>query len=609
MPTKKPSTEDMPSQNVGELDLEALIKGDWSQCRALLLHTYTSSKNEQRPAISPENLTDLLSSEKICQPENILLTVSKLLDAVESLDHEQLAILKFTDQLFDNFLINCRLHSSLHPLLNAFRPVVAKILLQQQLPWQDSHPLAQIIHCLYSNALGWQPEQGRAAERFLQQLGNIILPASNSIDEKLLALEQFFAGESQRINKLEKRLYDAETGALHTRHAQQLSAKTLNQQMAGKKLPAVISQFLQGPWRDSMQLMILSQGKDSDGWRQILKLTETLIWSFQPFDKTDSEYQQHVYQSISEISEELRGVALGLHHSSKLDEELAAIEREHLNILRGAALDYAAFQLIENKDPLLNSQVSISSNLVKQAGEYSEGQWFIDSSDHSDKRIKLSIKLPQAQQLLFTNFLGIKSAQYNYEEFAYLLSSKLMVPLPGRAPFQATGEKIITTLQDRYKRHRQQAAAEAIREAEQRQQQEQERQAAREKALREARAHAEAQKAAQLKARKEEEQLRQQQVLEQREKSVYQQLSQLAIGGIISFRQTNQSEHCKLAAIIQSTGDYIFVNRQGIKQESLNRSQLARRLLDGSAKLIDIGSNFDNTLETVVNGLRTRNNK
>ncbi|ARN73648.1 DUF1631 family protein [Oceanicoccus sagamiensis] len=590
------------------LDINSLLAGEWPQCLALLTYAYPLSNNDNKRPIEHTHLIGLL--KKTSGSSNISKAIEAELEPVESLDGESYACLKFIDQLFDNYLKNNKLHSDIHPMLNHFRGESAIAMLQQTLPWHESTGLTAQFNNLYTNAIGWQPELGRAAERFYHQLQTIFNASSETSatpESTLDSFNVFFQKEQGRIQKLEKRLHDAELGALHAKHAQQLSARTLNQHMAGQQLPACITQFLQGPWRESMRLLIISDGKDSQNWQKILRLTETLIWSFQPINDDIDNHRQHIVNSISELAEQLHQTTIGLHHSTMLDEELGIVEKEHLKILKGEALEYQAFELIDNTDPLVSSQVSVSQNLIKQAAAYHEGQWFELQNSEGTTRIKLSLKITQAQQLLFTNFLGIKKAQHSFEEFAYMLSSKIAIPINSRDPFKATGEKIFNSLLERYTQQQQQAASDAAIEEEILRQQEITRQAAKDKALKEAKVFAEQQKAARIKAQQEQRAQAERLATEQHKKDVITQLAQLRVGAVVIFyNDANQGDQCKLAAIIQSSNEHIFVNRDGIKQHALNKQQLSAQLLNGTAKIIDPGSDFENTLEQVVNNLRTR---
>lgn len=600
------------------LNIDDLLNGNWQQCEHLLAFCYGGSNKEHNnnlKIIDQLKLTNLLSSISLGTDKSLIDVIETQLEASEVIGPQYHALLKFTDQLFDNYINNCKLHPAMGQQLKYLRPIAASCLLAENLPWLQRHPLSNslvtLLELIFHNTIGWQPQLGKAAERTLtqvqSQLSNISRHSEN-YDSGIQALQQIFEKDQQRITKLEQRLYAAEQGALLAKHASQLSARVLNQQMASKKLPTSVSVFLQGPWRESMRLIIINQGVESDEWRTVLRLTETLVWSFQPFDHETEETRQHIYESISELSDQLREITVGLHHSNRLDDELTKIENQHVKILKGESLDYQPFQLIDNTDPLVNTQMSISSGLIKQAASFDEGQWFLLSTDQEPRRIKLCAKIVAAQQLLFTNHLGIKSAQYNFEEFAYLLSSRVVAPIKMHDTFKATGEKMLLSLLQRFNQQQQQAANEEAERQKVLREQEKRRAAAREKALKEAHEAAEAKKNAQERALIEAEYLRQQTANAEHKSNILNQIKQLKMGGSVAFYSNDSSENCKLAAVIQSTGMYVFVNRAGIKHCALSKQELSEKLLNKTAKIFDLGSNFDSTLEQVVNNLRQRRN-
>jgi len=61
---------------------------------------------------------------------------------------------------------------------------------------------------------------------------------------------------------------------------------------------------------------------------------------------------------------------------------------------------------------------------------------------------------------------------------------------------------------------------------------------------------------------------------------------------------------CKLTAIIESTGKYIFVNRTGMKVLERTRTQLALEFRDGHVRVLDDTLLFDRALDSVVSNLR-----
>ena len=397
------------------LDIQSLLAGKWPQCQLLLNACYPFNNSENRKVIDRQQLIHILKKYPIDPVQPLIDAVNNRLEAIETIGPETFSIFKFVDQLFNNYCNNSKMHNQINLQIKQFRSAVAISLLNQKLPWDDEINPVTLLSLILQHAVGWQPELGRGAERFLDKLalhiGRLaIVDSKESFSTEVRKLQDFFTAEQQRIKKLEKRLHDAEIGVLHAKHANQLSARTLNQQMAGKKLPASIVAFLQGPWRESMRLLIINEGHNSQSWQHIVKLTETFIWSFQPITK---DRCQSVYDSISELPEQLRKVTIGLYHSGNLDIELKLIENEHLKILKGQALEYADFELIDNSDPLATSLVSISHTLLDQATAYNEGQWFLYQSEAGQKRIKLTVKIDRVQQLLFSNFIGVKAEQFS----------------------------------------------------------------------------------------------------------------------------------------------------------------------------------------------------
>lgn len=84
----------------------------------------------------------------------------------------------------------------------------------------------------------------------------------------------------------------------------------------------------------------------------------------------------------------------------------------------------------------------------------------------------------------------------------------------------------------------------------------------------------------------------------------------LRVGNWVDFRQDDgRILRCRLAAVINGIGKYIFVNRSGIKVAELNRNELEAALIDQSIALIDDDRLFDRALESVISNLRDMKDK
>jgi hypothetical protein len=86
------------------------------------------------------------------------------------------------------------------------------------------------------------------------------------------------------------------------------------------------------------------------------------------------------------------------------------------------------------------------------------------------------------------------------------------------------------------------------------------------------------------------------------------QVDQLRTGCWVEFQEDEENTlRCKLAAIIEATGKYIFVNRTGMKVQEHSRTGLALEFRRGAVRTLDDTLLFDRALESVLGNLRRLN--
>ncbi|WP_223487874.1 DUF1631 domain-containing protein [Pseudomonas sp. A-RE-19] len=86
------------------------------------------------------------------------------------------------------------------------------------------------------------------------------------------------------------------------------------------------------------------------------------------------------------------------------------------------------------------------------------------------------------------------------------------------------------------------------------------------------------------------------------------QVDQLRPGCWVEFQEDEENTlRCKLAAIIEATGKYIFVNRTGMKVLEHSRIGLALEFRRGAVRTLDDTLLFDRALESVLGNLRRLN--
>ncbi|WP_122317119.1 DUF1631 domain-containing protein [Pseudomonas cichorii] len=84
-----------------------------------------------------------------------------------------------------------------------------------------------------------------------------------------------------------------------------------------------------------------------------------------------------------------------------------------------------------------------------------------------------------------------------------------------------------------------------------------------------------------------------------------QMVDKLRVGGWVEIQEDEENKlRCKLTAIVQPAGRYVFVNRTGMKVLEKTRMGLAIELRRGTIRILDDALLFDRALESVISSLR-----
>jgi hypothetical protein len=85
-----------------------------------------------------------------------------------------------------------------------------------------------------------------------------------------------------------------------------------------------------------------------------------------------------------------------------------------------------------------------------------------------------------------------------------------------------------------------------------------------------------------------------------------QQVDRFVVGCWFEFSKSDNTERCKLAAVIKAADKYIFVNRAGVKVAEHTRQELAHEMRRGVLQVLNDGLLFDRALESIITNLRSK---
>ncbi len=495
-------------------------------------------------------------------------------------------------------------------------PQIACDLIQQpDMPLGTQPTILSVLDILNEGLMGWVPGLGAGGEKLhkkFQESVTSIMKSETDIPSLMEDLDAFMTKESNRIEKLEQRMAASETGLMRSQQSKILAANMINQATKDKQVTGSLLEFLHGPWYDSVQLLVIEKGLDSEEWQRAEKLTETLIWTFQPIDPEVEDIEaekQRLYRIIEHLPDEIKQILVALKHDEQAaDNALNLIEADQVMIVSGQNPTYVVFDPIPCEESTSNKS-NVSRILLRKVNALETGQWFIYADNETSIRIKLVLKLEDVKQLLFTDRNGMKVLQKSFDEFAYYLSSHIVKPLNQESVFSSTFKTYYEGLITEFEKYKKMIAERRV-EVDL---MDEERKHAREKALKEAHDIERAREMAEKERLAAEKSARLEAARSEAEKpenvehsaELTSKVLSLNTGALLQLPGADGTlEDCKLAVKIAAIDKMIFVTRSGTKIGEYNSAELVQLIIAGQARINDEGVEFEDTLAQVVSRLR-----
>ncbi|MCZ6501654.1 MAG: DUF1631 family protein [Gammaproteobacteria bacterium] len=465
-------------------------------------------------------------------------------------------------------------------------------------------PILNLIDLLMKECVGWSEDLGVLGDQFMQKIEDLMLPLVNgrlSLEECIKQLRIDFEKESSNFKKMESRLANDELGIVTGKNARSHSARVINNEMSGQKLPLFIIFMLQGVWHEFLQNIFVRYGPKSKEWTKATKLTEGLVWSLQP--RKDKQKHNSLMDNLPDQI---------LRHCSKMDFDTAAVEQsladvsaEYEQLRNNTPSDPCEFDLLDLDEDLLAGADKLGAVIKKEIASLTTGSWFLydDAKEADEKvaRLNLILNLPQENLLLFTNHNHRKAMQLTYQQMATYRGNgtikRLNAGFTTEQIIKAYLKEVLQKVSDQNKKGKQLDKKDKRRVSEEYQQ---ERKSAQEESLRQQEQMAQLKKKRSIILRKK-----------------AQQKLDLAVNAVESLRPDAWVKlpimegiltPCRLVAILPD-GKYIFANRAGVKIAEYTMNQLSNLIVTENSEILDTGAEFEAVLANVVAGLRDSKTK
>ncbi len=478
-------------------------------------------------------------------------------------------------------------------------PLLANAILEDDF-WHKKHPLKQVCDLLYQFSMGWQPGLSTQLDGYKTMLAGLVSDVLQVAAGDVSAYQQVLLSAQAQLSKsherrllLVKRLKESEIGALKTKKSKIEVDNFIFTLLNEKKLPTIVSEFIQQNLSHELFLLILREGFDAPLWLRWKKLLKLLVTAYQADDLSPKSKKM-----LSPLADEVA-------HVFSLFETEDPLSTTFCDQL---AYDFALLQSsqplshlhqVEMKNMLTDKQVqhSVSKSLLAKTASLEEGQWFLWRKEDGHSRIQLSLKLLDYDQLLFNNFSGQKTLSKSLGDFSYLLSSGAIKLLPSIAISERIFAHNVEHLLQGFADVHQKKQLKRLDAKQQKQDQEQ--------LVAKQQAAAKAKKEA-IEYKSRQADLQRQQLLDELEGDIRRKakvrLDTLALGSWIELQKTGteQFQRAKLAVKFNATGRFIFVDQEGSTILEAQRDDLLNMVLEDRLRLLVDCADFNARLSCVI---------
>lgn len=472
----------------------------------------------------------------------------------------------------------------------------------------------------------WNPLPKRSQSLLLDQLTALesTLDSAQEFDAALVESCSsgwfgFLEKQNDKVDKITKRLTLSEAKKNKNQFSLWLAHHYLNVLFNKRTLPQVLQDFLQEHW------VLVVAKKIEETLPETIDTKEAIIISQfnEPLDtlcknivrvfchKGESGFQL-ADQIIDDMQKASRDVFVsGSAFSSERFSSQSVFFSEEA---AWEGLSDALVSLLQGQDSetlkLFKSMV-LPEHLLHTFGsteEFKEGcltfeslkihlnDWFV-LNDDGLTNIKFSAHFKQSKQLLFSNYLGMKCAQFSYSEFHEKLNSGVLTRKSKGTSFENVFEQAVRGLSkiaDNQKKARLVAAEKAKEEAERLLE---DRRKADE--LSNQRAEEIAQRTQQLKAKRADKQRL------EKENATLELMRAFKLGAWIAIHSDGaETQRFKLVVKLAATGKYVFVDRLGVKKLEFLEADLMTGIQTEKIEVLSDGAEFEDSLQRVVSRLR-----
>ena len=483
--------------------------------------------------------------------------------------------MNLVSMLFEFILEDRQLQAPIKAILGRLQiPLVKVALMDRTFFNKGGHVARRLLNEMAMASIGWVEGKKAGADRFLDKLEECVLRIVNEFEDDLVIFEEvlddflaFHEADKKRRILVEQRTRDSEEGRAKSEAAKRFVQSELNGLLLGHTVADSVLGLLREGWSNYMVLLVLRKGEEHESVKAARKLAATLISAASEQTELEPLPQDRIGSLVAELK-------LGLQQTSFMPFELEKVVKElsvHLtevteqrklrlmpepkqNLFVGPAglpsitVEEEVFQELPEENSLLSGPLESS---LEESESIVDGSFDLPELEEEQDE---ALPVEEAKSTILPSSLVEQTPQEETHVDQVMqakVAGGMIAPTPRRkadAPVVESSPAPIQLVEDEPEQEGNNIAPEVV-----------------------------------------------------------ERIDRMGIGAWVEMREdVDKRYRCKLAAIIHSTGKYIFVNRMGVKVSEKTRGSLAKAIQEKDMVLLDDGLLFDRALESVISNLRER---
>jgi hypothetical protein len=310
-----------------------------------------------------------------------------------ALDNQTQNAISLLSMMFDKLQHEEQIAEPIKPLINELQAPLLKLAVQKQDFFSNpDNPAQELINEIAQAGTHWTPKQNVSKDPFYKKISTIVDEISTSsedaddnegvFEEKLITLKDFLEREKRRSALLEERIIQAESVKARTDAARAQAENIIKKKIIRHLAEPNIATFLQDYWTQVL-FFYLNRDEDyqSEEQQQVRHLIDNLlIFTPETLDlHIDNVFEQliqqvhHIGLAIENQAQTLHAIRTEIHHRQQaVRDEMAeaaataakAEEQAQAAARAAAALSAAVNNVLERKDTRAEVSTAVPTNLT-----------------------------------------------------------------------------------------------------------------------------------------------------------------------------------------------------------------------------------------------------